>query len=158
VVTMESDRKDIGDHSHRERYTQYEEEKGGHAKPEYGAELELSSNGAAEKEIVGAAVVNDVVPRTAVKHVATSSHLPPWSPEQAVESAVLLSEQTRPLMPRDFLLEGPGEGSLPELWRREREAIIEVLQRKGFNRSIASRELGMSRKTLYNKMKRYAIP
>jgi DNA-binding NtrC family response regulator len=77
--------------------------------------------------------------------------------KNAVESAVLLSEQTRPLLPQDFLLEGPGEGSLPELWRQEREAIIEVLHRTGFNRSVASRELGMSRKTLYNKMKRYAI-
>jgi DNA-binding NtrC family response regulator len=77
--------------------------------------------------------------------------------KNAVESAVLLSEQSRPLLPQDFLLEGPGEGSLPELWRREREAIIEVLKRTGFNRSVASRELGMSRKTLYNKMKRYAI-
>jgi two-component system, NtrC family, response regulator AtoC len=77
--------------------------------------------------------------------------------KNAVESAVLLSEQTRPLLPRDFLLEGAGEASLPELWRQERESIIEVLKRTGYNRSVASRELGMSRKTLYNKMKRYAI-
>jgi two-component system, NtrC family, response regulator HydG len=77
--------------------------------------------------------------------------------KNAVESAVLLSEQTRPLLAQDFLLEGPGDGTLPELWRQERESIIEVLRRTGFNRSLASRELGMSRKTLYNKMKRYAI-
>ncbi|HUI69664.1 MAG TPA: helix-turn-helix domain-containing protein [Spirochaetia bacterium] len=43
------------------------------------------------------------------------------------------------------------------MWQQEREAIIEVLKRTGYNRSVASRELGMSRKTLYNKMKRYAI-
>jgi transcriptional regulator with PAS, ATPase and Fis domain len=77
--------------------------------------------------------------------------------KNAVESAVLLSEQTRPLMPHDFLVEGPGEGTLPELWQQERETIIEVLKRTGYNRSAASLELGMSRKTLYNKMKRYAI-
>ena len=77
--------------------------------------------------------------------------------KNAVESAILLSEQTRPLLPQDFLLEGAGESSLPELWQQEREAIIEVLKRTGYNRSVASRELGMSRKTLYNKMKRYAI-
>jgi two-component system response regulator HydG len=77
--------------------------------------------------------------------------------KNAVESAVLLSEQTRPLMPQDFLVEGPGEGSLPELWQQERETILEVLKRTGYNRSVASRELGMSRKTLYNKMKRFAI-
>ena len=77
--------------------------------------------------------------------------------KNAVESAVLLSEQNRPLLPQDFLLEGPGESALPELWKQEREAIIEVLKRTGYNRSVASRELGMSRKTLYNKMKRYSI-
>ncbi|MGA2975225.1 MAG: sigma-54 dependent transcriptional regulator [Spirochaetia bacterium] len=77
--------------------------------------------------------------------------------KHAVESAVLLSDQNRPLLPQDFLLEGSGDASLPELWQQEREAIIEVLKRTGYNRSIASRELGMSRKTLYNKMKRYGI-
>ncbi|MGA2611965.1 MAG: sigma-54 dependent transcriptional regulator [Spirochaetia bacterium] len=77
--------------------------------------------------------------------------------KNAVESAVLLSEQNRPLLPQDFLLEGTSETSLPELWQQERDAIIEVLKRTGYNRSVASRELGMSRKTLYNKMKRYAI-
>jgi DNA-binding NtrC family response regulator len=77
--------------------------------------------------------------------------------KNAVESAVLLSEQNRPLLPQDFLLEGPGEAALPELWKQEREAILDVLKRTGFNRSVASRELGMSRKTLYNKMKRYSI-
>jgi DNA-binding NtrC family response regulator len=75
----------------------------------------------------------------------------------AVESAVLLCEQTRPLMPQDFLLERTGDISLPELWKQERESIIEALRRNGYNRSVASRELGMSRKTLYNKMKRYSI-
>lgn len=77
--------------------------------------------------------------------------------KNAVESSVLLSEQTRPLLPQDFLLEGSGDGSLPELWQQERETILEVLKRTGYNRSLASHELGMSRKTLYNKMKRYAI-
>jgi two-component system, NtrC family, response regulator AtoC len=77
--------------------------------------------------------------------------------KNAVESAVLLSDQNRPLLPQDFLLEGSGDAALPELWQQERDAIIEVLKRTGYNRSVASRELGMSRKTLYNKMKRYAI-
>jgi len=78
--------------------------------------------------------------------------------KNAVESAVLLSDQERPLLAQDFPLEGTtAEGALPELWQQEREAIIEVLKRTGYNRSVASRELGMSRKTLYNKMKRYAI-
>jgi two-component system, NtrC family, response regulator AtoC len=78
--------------------------------------------------------------------------------KNAVESAVLLSDQERPLMAQDFPLEGASpDAALPELWQQERETIIEVLKRTGYNRSVASRELGMSRKTLYNKMKRYAI-
>ncbi|HVP19703.1 MAG TPA: sigma-54 dependent transcriptional regulator [Spirochaetia bacterium] len=77
--------------------------------------------------------------------------------KNAVESAVLLSDQNRPLLPGDFLLEGTGAPSLPELWRQERDAIIDVLKRTGYNRSAASRELGMSRRTLYNKMRRYEI-
>ena len=98
------------------------------------------------------------ISREAIRHLM----LYPWPGnvrelKNAVESAVLLSEQTRPLMPQDFLLDGPADGNLPELWKRERETIMEVLQRTGFNRSTASKELGMSRKTLYNKMKRYGI-
>ena len=77
--------------------------------------------------------------------------------KNAVESAVLLSDGNRPLLPSDFLLENPTEGHLPELWQREKESIIEVLSRSGFNRSAAATELGMSRKTLYNKMKKYGI-
>ncbi len=99
-----------------------------------------------------------VISREAVRFLRTY----PWPGnvrelKNAVESAVLLSEQDRPLLPQDFLLEGSMEAPLPELWRQERDAIIEVLKRTGFNRSVASRELGMSRKTLYNKMKRYSI-
>ncbi len=55
--------------------------------------------------------------------------------KNAVESAVLLSEQNRPLLPHDFLLEGPADAPLPELWKQEREAIMEVLRRNGHNRS-----------------------
>jgi DNA-binding NtrC family response regulator len=98
------------------------------------------------------------ITREAVRHLR--AYLWPGNVRElknAVESAVLLSEQNRPLLPRDFLLEGPGEAGVPDLWRQEREGIIEVLKRTGYNRSAASRELGMSRKTLYNKMKRYAI-
>lgn len=77
--------------------------------------------------------------------------------KNAVESAVLLSDGNRALLPQDFLLENPTEGNLPELWRREKESIMEVLGRTSFNRSVAASELGMSRKTLYNKMKKYGI-
>jgi two-component system, NtrC family, response regulator HydG len=99
------------------------------------------------------------ITREAVRHLRAY----PWPGnvrelKNAVESAVLLSEQNRPLLPGDFLLEtAGGDAALPELWRQEREGIIEALKRTGYNRSEASRELGMSRKTLYNKMKRYSI-
>ena len=75
--------------------------------------------------------------------------------KNAIESAVLLSDQPWSLLPSDFLLEP--DGDVHELWQQEREGIIEALVRMGYNRSNASRELGMSRKTLYNKMKRYGI-
>ena len=75
--------------------------------------------------------------------------------KNAVESAVLLSEQPKALLPSDFLLEP--DRDVHELWQQEREDIIEALVRTGHNRSDSSRELGMSRKTLYNKMKRYGI-
>jgi two-component system NtrC family response regulator/two-component system response regulator AtoC len=75
--------------------------------------------------------------------------------KNAVESAVLLSDQPRSLLPSDFLLEP--DGDVHELWQHEREGIIETLVRTGYNRSNASQKLGMSRKTLYNKMKRYGI-
>lgn len=77
--------------------------------------------------------------------------------KNAIESAVLLSEGDRPLLPQDFLLEGPAEGGVPELWRQEKDTIIDVLGKFGFNRSVAARSLGMSRRTLYNKMKKYGI-
>ena len=81
--------------------------------------------------------------------------------KNAVESAVLLSDQDRPLLPGDFPLEsgpagGPGRRAA-EIERLERETILEALKRHRFNRSIAAKELGMSRKTLYNKLRKYAL-
>jgi len=77
--------------------------------------------------------------------------------KNAIESAVLLSAGNRALLPKDFLLEAPIDTVLPEMWRQEKENIIEALSKTGFNRSVTARTLGMSRKTLYNKMKRYGI-
>ena len=77
--------------------------------------------------------------------------------KNAVESAVLLSDGHRPLMPQDFLLETAEEDELPSLWEHERQSILDVLRGTSYNRSVAARELGMSRKTLYNKMKKYRI-
>jgi len=77
--------------------------------------------------------------------------------KNAVESAVLLCDGERSLLPQDFMLEGSPETIVPELWRQEKDSIIDVLTRTGFNRTLASRHLGMSRRTLYDKMKKYGI-
>ncbi|MBI4818718.1 MAG: sigma-54-dependent Fis family transcriptional regulator [Deltaproteobacteria bacterium] len=41
--------------------------------------------------------------------------------------------------------------------RAERDSLVEALQRAGNNRSLAARILGVSRRTLYNKLKEHAI-
>ena len=45
-------------------------------------------------------------------------------------------------------------GTLEEV---ERKAICEALQKSGGNLSLTAQRLGISRQTLYNKMKRYSI-
>ena len=78
--------------------------------------------------------------------------------KRGVESAVLLSEGERPLLPKDFSLEGlPDHGQEPELVSAERQSILAALKVSGFNRSLAAKELGVSRKTLYNKLKKYSL-
>lgn len=58
---------------------------------------------------------------------------------------------------------GGGAGEESERYRREqppadeRSAIIEALARTGGTRTAAARELGMSRTTLWRKMKEYDI-
>jgi DNA-binding NtrC family response regulator len=50
----------------------------------------------------------------------------------------------------------PAEGPLT-LIDRERQAILEALERSGGNRAAASRELGIGRATLYRKLAEYGI-
>lgn len=80
--------------------------------------------------------------------------------ENVVERAVILSEG-RVLEPRDFAIEPsqrtarvPKPGTLREL---EREAIVAALHRHEGKRRAASEELGISRRTLLNKIKEYEI-
>ena len=50
----------------------------------------------------------------------------------------------------------PGSGPVPDR-RSEKDRIVDALWRHGFNRTRAAEALGMSRKTLYNKIKRFGL-
>jgi DNA-binding NtrC family response regulator len=61
--------------------------------------------------------------------------------------------------PQSALPAGPPPGKLPggNLEDIERKAILEALERMGGNRTRASQELGISRKTLLNKLKAWGL-
>ena len=50
----------------------------------------------------------------------------------------------------------PGSGPAPDR-RSEKDRIVDALWRHGFNRTRTAEALGMSRKTLYNKIKRFGL-
>ena len=58
-------------------------------------------------------------------------------------------------------VEAPAEGEMKtlETWRAEaeREALTRTLERCGNNRTRAARVLGISRRTLYNKLEEYDL-
>lgn len=90
--------------------------------------------------------------------------------ENAIQSAMILSpdgiiqtehlplrvkgyEQTEPIISSEN-----GGGSIKEINAQvEKELILETLKKHNFNRSITAEALNISRKTLFNKMKRYGI-
>jgi DNA-binding NtrC family response regulator len=76
--------------------------------------------------------------------------------KNTVESAVLLSECEEMLLPEHFRLDIREE---PGILIRgiEKDSILKALEQNRFNRSLAAKELRISRKTLYNKMKKYDI-
>jgi DNA-binding NtrC family response regulator len=73
-----------------------------------------------------------------------------------VESAVILAESNSLLLPQYFTLnrEEPESRLIHDL---EKDYILQALEKNRFNRTLAAQELNMSRKTLYNKMKKYSI-
>jgi two-component system response regulator AtoC len=80
--------------------------------------------------------------------------------QNLIERAVILSEG-RVLEPRDFAIQPqerrvqtPKPGTLREL---EREAIVAALHRREGKRQVAAEDLGISRRTLLNKIKEYGI-
>ena len=76
--------------------------------------------------------------------------------KNVVESAVVLSEDHNILLSKDFRIdrEMPYQEPLSD---KEKEYILEALEHNRYNRTLAARELNISRKTLYNKMKKYLI-
>ncbi len=80
--------------------------------------------------------------------------------KNTLEKAVILSEQST-LSERDFLFKSrliPAEGiTLLDLKQNEKEIIKNAILLSGGNLSRASRHLGISRKTLYNKISKYGI-
>ena len=76
--------------------------------------------------------------------------------KNVVESAVILAESNSLLLPQYFTLnrEEPESRLIHDL---EKDYILQALEKNRFNRTLAAQELNMSRKTLYNKMKKYSI-
>ena len=76
--------------------------------------------------------------------------------KNVVESAVVLSENNSILLSRDFRIDMVGRQQ-DRFSDKEKEYILEALEHNRYNRTLAARELNISRKTLYNKMKKYLI-
>lgn len=80
--------------------------------------------------------------------------------ENEMQRAVLVSESAV-IRPSDFSirpqLESSGNGQFGGLGEAERKAIIEALQHTAGNKAAAARRLGVTRQTLYNKLKLYAL-
>ena len=60
-----------------------------------------------------------------------------------------------PVTPRD---RAPAASMQAVVDRAEREAILRALQSSAGNKSVAARELGLSRTTLYRRMEKHGIP
>jgi DNA-binding NtrC family response regulator len=80
--------------------------------------------------------------------------------QYSLEKAVILADHDT-LSERDFLLKtrsvSPEGIQMVDLKKNEKEIIIKAIQMNGGNLSQAARHLGISRRTLYNKIKKYEI-
>jgi len=78
--------------------------------------------------------------------------------EHIVEKAVILCEEDT-LHESDFVFQGNKSQALASLKLQENEIILihKALKKSSGNYSLAAKELGISRKTLYNKMNKYRI-
>ena len=76
-----------------------------------------------------------------------------------IEKAVILSEE-EVLKPADFSFKAVNSTTavdMPSLSHMEKELIINALDRYDGNLSVVAEKLGISRQTLYNKIKRYEL-
>ncbi len=79
--------------------------------------------------------------------------------QHTIEKAVILAESDS-LKASDFLFieNDAGIGNLTEtLDEMEQKMIISTLKRNGFNHGLTAEQLGITRQTLYNKLKKYGI-
>jgi DNA-binding NtrC family response regulator len=78
--------------------------------------------------------------------------------KNVIESAILLAGPKNILFPEDFSIDfSLGNDFYSELDDMEKQNILEALSSNRFNRSLAAEALKISRKTLYNKMKKYSL-
>ncbi|NUO08977.1 MAG: sigma 54-interacting transcriptional regulator [Candidatus Brocadia sp.] len=81
--------------------------------------------------------------------------------EHTLEHAFILCHQNiitvdhLPYIFKDFI--EPKIPSFKDLKVEESQAILQALEQSGWNKSLAARQLGMSRRTVYRKMKEYKI-
>lgn len=77
-----------------------------------------------------------------------------------IEKAVILSDQSC-ISDKDIILDTvrqrSKEGQPVTLEAMERQIILESLQRTGYNISLSAEELGITRPTLYSKIKKYGL-
>ena len=80
--------------------------------------------------------------------------------QHTIEKAVILSDKNE-LTPDDFFFNPVVhdsaevfEGTIEEM---EQQMISRVLQKNGMNLSATASQLGITRQTLYNKMKKYNL-
>jgi DNA-binding NtrC family response regulator len=79
--------------------------------------------------------------------------------QHTIEKAVILSEGDR-LRSTDFSLMDIDLSQIKEtetLEELERKTIISTLKKNNFNQVISAEQLGITRQTLYNKIKKYGI-
>lgn len=79
--------------------------------------------------------------------------------QHTIEKSVILSEGDV-LMPADFDLKAVSSSmpkELPSLSEMEKDLIINAMDRYQGNLSLVAEKLGVTRQTLYNKIKRYAL-
>ncbi len=62
-----------------------------------------------------------------------------------------------PVQPKDLATLLAGNTPPPDHGRNEKDRVVEALWRNGFNRTRTAEDLGVSRKTLYNKIVKYGL-